>query len=86
VQLLEKLDLPVLVVQGRRDRTVWPGRTRRALALLPAQPRYLEVEAGHDLFDASLPAWVELEQAVLAFAREIEEQSAAVNEAERRSV
>jgi pimeloyl-ACP methyl ester carboxylesterase len=67
---LEKLDLPVLIVQGRRDRTVWPQRTRKALPRLPRRPRYIEVEAGHDLCDTDLEDWDKLKEAVLEFAGE----------------
>jgi esterase/lipase len=61
------LDLPLLVVQGTRDRLVWARRTRRMLGCFPCPPEYVEVQAGHELFEAGEPGWKQAERAVLEF-------------------
>jgi pimeloyl-ACP methyl ester carboxylesterase len=68
VRALPHLDLPVLVVQGRRDRTILPWQTRRMLRRIPGKPAYVEVDSGHDLFDVTAPGWADVERTVLEFA------------------
>ena len=60
---------PTLVVQGTRDDVVRPPQTRQLIRRLPVQPRYIEVDAGHDLALPQSPAWPQVEAAVIDFAR-----------------
>ena len=60
---------PILVVQGARDDVVRPPQTARLVRRLPVKPRYVEVDAGHDLILPENPAWPQVEAAVIDFAR-----------------
>jgi len=64
---------PVLVLQGNQDATVDLRDTRRLCAWLP-DARLQELDAAHELVFADSPAYPQVRQAVLAFAREIAEQ------------
>jgi esterase/lipase len=63
--------VPVLVVQGTRDRVARLPQTRRLVARLAQPVRYLEVDSDHDLTMPDNMAWPEVEAAVVGFAREI---------------
>lgn len=67
---------PLLVLQGKQDELASPDLTRRLLARFPDQdaqekPRYLELDAGHDLMNTEDQAWPVLEKAVLSFAESL---------------
>ncbi len=66
-----RLQMPVLLVQGRQDQLVRPAGTRRLLARIPGPVRYLEVDAGHDLVSPDKPAWPAVVEALLRFADEL---------------
>jgi carboxylesterase len=61
---------PVLVLQGNQDVTVDLRDTRRLCARLP-DARLQELNAAHELVFPNSPAYPQVSQAVLAFAREI---------------
>lgn len=63
-----RLQMPVLLVQGRQDQLVRPAGTRRLLARIPGPVRYVEVDAGHDLVGPDNPAWPAVVEALLRFA------------------
>jgi pimeloyl-ACP methyl ester carboxylesterase len=60
--------VPLLIVQGTQDDVVKPAYTRRLARRFPHTPRYLEVNAGHDLIKPVHADWPTVEQAVLEFA------------------
>ncbi len=59
---------PSLLVQGATDRVVLPKASRQLVYAFKPPARYVEVAGGHDLMDATAPAWPEVTEAVLAFA------------------
>ncbi len=63
---------PTLIVQGNLDVVVLPVTTRRLAARLPQVERYLEVTAAHDLLYVNRPAWPQVRQSVVEFARGIQ--------------
>ena len=67
----EKVEVPVLVVQGARDQVVRPAATKRLIAKLPQPPIYIEVNSDHNLTDPADHAWPAVHQAVLDFAADI---------------
>lgn len=68
----ESVKVPLVVIQGRQDKVVTPELTKRLLKRFPDQTlQYLEVDAEHDLTNASNSAWNEIENAVLNFAESI---------------
>jgi carboxylesterase len=68
-QLAAQIDVPTLVLQGRRDPVVKPEFTRQLLQQFAAPVEYVEIEAQHDLIDPALPEWPQLGRAVLDFVR-----------------
>jgi pimeloyl-ACP methyl ester carboxylesterase len=66
-----ELSAPVVVIQGRADQLVRPAATRALVRQLRGLRRYLTVEAGHDIILPGCPAWPQVEEAVLDFAREV---------------
>jgi len=63
-----KIEAPILVIQGSRDRVVPPLRTWRLLENFIRSPEYHEIEAGHDLVDPQSGAWDQVREALLRFA------------------
>lgn len=59
---------PTLIVQGRADKTVLPGDTRRLAARLPGPVEHCEIDGDHLLVDPNLPSWPAVRDAVVAFA------------------
>lgn len=59
---------PALIIQGRGDRTVLPGDTRRLAARLGGPVDLQDVDAGHLLVDPDAPAWASIRDRVLRFA------------------
>jgi carboxylesterase len=68
-QLAAQIDLPTLVLQGRRDPVVKPTFTRQLLQQFAHPVKYVEIDAQHDLIDPALPDWPQLERAILDFVR-----------------
>lgn len=62
-----RVSVPVLVVQGSKDRWVPPAASRRLLQILPGPLCYREVPAKHDLLNVEKPAWLSVRQAVIDF-------------------
>ena len=62
------VETPLLIVQGKHDEIVRLRFTRRLMKRFPHSPRYLEVDADHDLVRPAHTAWPAIEQAVLDFA------------------
>lgn len=70
-QAAPSVAVPTLVLQGASDVVVRSTSSRRFAARLAGPAHYREIPAGHDLLDATKPAWPEVERAVLDFAQEI---------------
>jgi len=68
-QLAAQIDVPTLVLQGRRDPVVKPTFTRQLLQQFAHPVKYVEIDAQHDLIDSTLPDWPQLEHALLEFIR-----------------
>jgi len=66
-QLVAQIDLPTLVLQGRRDPVVKPDLTRQLVRRFAGQVEYVEIDAQHDLIDPTLPDWPHLERFLLEF-------------------
>ncbi len=66
-----KEQVPVLVVQGKRDQVARSSHTGRLIAKLPRKPAYVEVDSDHNLTDINNPAFGQVRQAVLDFAATI---------------
>lgn len=66
-QLAAQIDLPTLVLQGRRDPVVKPKFTRQLLQQFAGLVDYAEIDAAHDLIDPALPDWSHLERTLLEF-------------------
>jgi len=62
------VETPLLIVQGKHDEIVRLRFTRRLMKRFPHSPRYLEVDADHDLVRPAHTDWPAIEQAVLDFA------------------
>lgn len=62
---------PTLVVQGTRDRTARPTLTCRLMARFPQVPRYVPVDADHDLINPLERDWPLVERAVVEFAADV---------------
>ncbi len=69
-----ELRLPALVIQGKRDETVLPARTRALAGRLGNEVRYLEVDAGHRLIGEQNLAWPTVQEAIMDFAVRLEER------------
>ncbi len=59
---------PALIIQGRGDRTVLPGDTRRLAARFGGPVDLQEVDAGHILVDPEATAWASIRDHVVRFA------------------
>jgi carboxylesterase len=59
---------PALIIQGRDDRTVLPGDTRRLAARLGGPVDVHDVDAGHLLVNPEAPAWASIRDRVVEFA------------------
>lgn len=70
-----KVTCPTLVLQGTDDVTVRPADTRRLVKRLAGPVTRLEVRAAHELVFAESPVFLQVREAVLAFAEEILVQS-----------
>jgi len=66
-QLAAQIDIPTLILQGRRDPIVKPEFTRRLVQQFAGPVEYVEIDAQHDLIDPTLPDWPHLEHALLEF-------------------
>jgi carboxylesterase len=64
-----QIDVPTLVLQGRRDPVVKPEFTHQLLQQFAGPAEYVEIDAQHHLIDPTLPDWPQLERAVLDFVR-----------------
>jgi carboxylesterase len=62
---------PVLVIQGVHDELVSPSATLKLVDRFRTPPRFLQVEAGHNLVESGQPAWEAVEAAVAEFAASI---------------
>ncbi len=62
---------PVLVVQGEHDVVSRPALTDRLVARFSPPPREVRVPAGHELIEATAPAWPQVAAAIQAFAAEL---------------
>jgi carboxylesterase len=58
---------PTLIIQGRQDPLVTPQLTHKLIRKMPNLPKYIEVDAEHNLPDPTKPAWLSINQAVLDF-------------------
>jgi carboxylesterase len=67
--LAAQIDVPTLILQGRRDPVVKPEFTQQLARQFPRSIEYVEIDAQHHLINPALPDWPLLEQAVLDFVR-----------------
>jgi carboxylesterase len=65
--LAAQINIPTLILQGRRDPVVKPEFTRQLLPQFARPVEYAEIDAQHDLIDPTLPDWPHLERALLEF-------------------
>lgn len=65
--LAPRLELPIMVVQGREDDVVHPRKTQRLVSRFPEAIRYCEVSGDHQLIHPDHPAWAEVEALVVRF-------------------
>lgn len=68
-QLAAQIDVPTLVLQGRRDPVVKPALTQQLVRQFPRAIEYAEIDAQHHLIDPTLPDWPQLERTLLEFVR-----------------
>jgi esterase/lipase len=66
-QSLEKLNMPVLVVQGENDPVVRPRITRRILSRIGSHSHYVEIPGDHNINQISNAGYSHLEKALLEF-------------------
>ncbi len=71
-QFAAQLDLPTLILQGRRDPVVKPNLTRQLLQRFAGPVEYVEIDAQHDLIDPTLPDWPHLEHVLLEFIQNVD--------------
>lgn len=62
-----QIDLPTLVLQGRRDPIVKPEFTRQLLRQFAGRVEYVEIDAQHDLIDPAGTDWAQLERRIQEF-------------------
>lgn len=55
-----KIEIPILVIQGKKDTIVPPTRTRLLLDRFPHPARYVEVDADHQLTSPDNSAWPQI--------------------------
>jgi carboxylesterase len=67
--LAAQIDVPTLILQGRRDPVVKPEFTQQLLPQFAGPVEYVEIDAQHDLIDPKLSEWPQLERAILDFIR-----------------
>jgi len=65
--LAAQIDVPTLVLQGRRDPVVKATFTQQLLPRFAGSVEYVEIIAQHDLIDPALPDWPQLERSLLRF-------------------
>lgn len=65
---------PTLTIQGTQDEVVDPSGSRKLLQRLGGSVHYVELVAGHDLLDPTRPAWRQVEQTILNFAKSLHEE------------
>jgi carboxylesterase len=70
-QAAQDITCPALIVQGLQDPLALPRMTRRLAARFAGPTQYIEVQAEHNLPDATQPAWPEIRAAAAAFADRI---------------
>jgi carboxylesterase len=68
-QSAAQIDLPTLILQGRRDPIVKPESTRQLLQQFAGPAEYAEIDAQHDLIDPALSDRPQLQRALLDFVR-----------------
>jgi carboxylesterase len=66
-QLAAQIDVPTLILQGRRDPVVKPEYTQQLMQQFAGLIEHVEIDAQHDLIDPTLPDWPRLEQSLLRF-------------------
>lgn len=64
-----KLQVPVLIFQGREDEVILPKYTQELADAFPQAPGYVETADGHDLIAADAPAFETVVDETLAFIR-----------------
>jgi carboxylesterase len=69
-QQAARVEIPVLIVQGRHDNVALPRRTRLLLPRL-REARYVEVDADHEVLSPTIPAWAGIRNTVLEFANSL---------------
>ncbi|NTU66169.1 MAG: alpha/beta hydrolase [Chloroflexi bacterium] len=67
--LAAQIDLPTLVLQGRRDPVVRPELTQQLMRRFAGPIQYVQIDASHDLIDPALPHWPHVERALRDFIR-----------------
>jgi len=65
---------PTLTIQGTQDEVVDLAGSRKLLQALGGPVQYMELVAGHDLLDPARPAWRQVEQTILNFAKSLHEE------------
>ena len=65
----ERVGGPLLIVQGLDDEVTPVRHTRRLLRRFRSTPRYVEVQAGHDLLDPEGTAWEQVAAEIRSFVR-----------------
>ncbi len=69
--LIPKIGIPLLLVQGIDDIRVSTRSSRKLVRGYEGKLRYVEVMAGHDLVKEGSNGWLEVSQAIVDFAHEI---------------
>ncbi len=63
-----KIDVPTMVIQGRRDPLVLPQNTRLLAARLGGASQWVDVDGEHEINRADLSSWPDVKKAALKFA------------------
>lgn len=61
------IDIPTLILQGRRDPVVKPEQTQQLQRRFTGPTTYVEIDAAHALIDPALPDWLKLTNALFHF-------------------
>lgn len=64
-----------LVVQGIHDELVQPKLTRQMISRFQGETRYIEVNAEHDLILARTPSWNSMQNALLPFIQQFQQET-----------